>query len=319
MGNKLDVDLNSQLEGKQINTEELKEIYKKYAPKNDIKRSISKPVAMSFIQELFKIYQISATIYKNYKKVDLPMTIIEELFGPNKKIYFHQFKEAFLTVISYNDRSPMESSLSQTLAFGINLIMKKREDIDISFVLEEQEVNEETIKNLYTKFAIKGDINIPINENILEKFLVALFELIKYKEHDKFVKGILSKVRGEEENKYGFHHFRESFLHFVNLIRKELFFKVKIEIDFSYSIQVACMVLRTDTEEKKILLNRLKIKQNNRSRNRIHFLGLEDKDQFILPSIKATRMYIIKQILTNFSARETLRTSLVRMVGSFKR
>ena len=69
MGNKFNVDLKSRLDGKQISTEKLKEIYAQYAPKNDLKRSIPRNVATTFITQLFRLYDINPIIFKDYKKV----------------------------------------------------------------------------------------------------------------------------------------------------------------------------------------------------------------------------------------------------------
>ena len=57
MGNKIAVDLNSLLEGKEIGSEQIKQIYHKYSPPNKDK-GLKKKQAMAFVEDLFDSFNI---------------------------------------------------------------------------------------------------------------------------------------------------------------------------------------------------------------------------------------------------------------------
>eukprot|EP01091_Cochliopodium_minus_P013480 TRINITY_DN4356_c0_g1_i2.p1 TRINITY_DN4356_c0_g1~~TRINITY_DN4356_c0_g1_i2.p1 ORF type:complete len:740 (-),score=158.49 TRINITY_DN4356_c0_g1_i2:133-2352(-) len=89
MGNKMRVDINNSLQGKEIGTDNLKEIYKHHT-NNDMNKKLDRSAFIRFIDEIFNTYKIDSKGGTFSKKIE------EFLFKNKEDIGFDEFKEAFL-------------------------------------------------------------------------------------------------------------------------------------------------------------------------------------------------------------------------------
>ena len=68
---------------------------------------------------------LKTSLKKKLTQVDLVAEVVNGLFGPNHKIYFEQFKEAFLEAITLdkNINDKIGSSLSETMSVKQNIFL----------------------------------------------------------------------------------------------------------------------------------------------------------------------------------------------------